>query len=253
MDLELSGRVALVTGASAGLGVGIARALADEGCELALVARRGALLEKVADEIALQGRSRPLAIVEDITAENAAVRIREAVLDRFGRLDILVNNAGGSRPLTGYGTPAEWDEGMKLNFIAGRDLAHAFLDDMRARKFGRIINLTGSIEPLNELNAGTPPNGAVQIWAKALSRVAGADGITVNCISPGRIRSEQIDNRLLPSEEARLKWAAANIPAGYVGEPKDLAVLVAFLCSPVAHYITGQTIAVDGGARRAAF
>ena len=101
--------------------------------------------------------------------------------------------------------------------------------------------------------SNTPPNGAVQIWAKALSRVAGADGLTVNCISPGRIRSEQIDNRLLPSEEARSKWAAANIPAGYVGEPKDLAVLVAFLCSPVARYITGQTIAVDGGARRAAF
>ena len=97
---------------------------------------------------------------------------------------------------------------------------------MRERKFGRIFNLTGSTEPPAHLNAGVPPNGAVQLWAKALSRVVGPDGITVNCISPGRIRSEQIDNLLLPGEEARQKWSKENIPVGYVGEPEDLAVLV---------------------------
>jgi 3-oxoacyl-[acyl-carrier protein] reductase len=101
------------------------------------------------------------------------------------------------------------------------------------------------------LNAGVPPNGAVQLWAKALSRVVGGDGVTVNCISPGRIRSEQIDTRLLPDEEARQRWVAANIPVGYIGEPEDLAILVVFLSSPKARYITGQLITVDGGARRA--
>jgi 3-oxoacyl-[acyl-carrier protein] reductase len=251
MDLQLDGKVALVTGASMGIGRGIAHLLAREGCRLAILARRPAPLEAVAGDIAAEGRERPLVIREDITSEGAAGRIERAVADAFGRLDILVNNAGGSRPISGYGSRAEWDEGMNLNFHAGRDLAHAFLDGMRARKFGRILNLTGSTEPSGELNTGVPPNGAVQLWAKALSRLVGGDGVTVNCIAPGRIRSEQIDNRLLPSEEARQNWAAANVPVGYVGEPEDLAVLVAFLSSPRARYITGQLISVDGGARRA--
>ena len=95
-----------------------------------------------------------------------------------------------------------------------------------------------------------PPNGAVHIWAKALSRVVAKDGITVNCIPPGRIHSEQVDNRLLPTPEAQAAWVEANCPAGYIGEPEDLAVLVAFLASPRARYITGQVIHVDGGARR---
>jgi 3-oxoacyl-[acyl-carrier protein] reductase len=251
MDLQLTDKIALVTGASMGIGRGIAMTLTDEGCKLAIVARRKEPLDEVAAEIEARGHERPLILIEDITKVGAAERIKTAVIGRFGRLDILVNNAGGSRPFKGYGTREEWNEGMNLNFHAGRDLTHAFLDGMRERKFGRIFNLTGSTEPPAHLNAGVPPNGAVQLWAKALSRVVGRDGVTVNCLSPGRIRSEQIDNVLLPSEEAREQWVAANIPVGYIGEPEDLAVLVAFLSSPKARYITGQLISVDGGARRA--
>lgn len=251
MDLQLTGKVALITGASMGIGRGIANMLADEGCKIAIVARRKEPLEAVADEIAKRGHERPLALTQDITTDDAPEKIRATVIEKFGRLDILVNNAGGSRPFKGLGTRQEWLDGMNLNFHAGRELTHAFLDGMRERKFGRIINLTGSTEPPAHLNAGVPPNGAVQLWAKALSRVVGPDGITVNCISPGRIRSEQIDTLLLPSEEARQKWAKENIPVGYVGEPEDLAVLVTFLCSPKARYITGQLFHVDGGARRA--
>jgi 3-oxoacyl-[acyl-carrier protein] reductase len=248
MDLELTGKVALVTGASVGLGRGIAATLSREGCRVALVARGAERLEAVADAIAAEAGERPLVLIEDITAEAAAERLRDAVLGAFGRLDILVNNAGGSRPLTGLGTPDEWDEAMRLNFTAGRDLAHAFVPTMQAQKFGRIINITGGDEPV-ALNAGVPPNGAVHIWAKALSRVVGRDGITVNCIPPGRIHSEQIDQRLLPTPEAQRAWVEANCPVGYIGEPEDLAVLVAFLSSPRARYITGQVIHVDGGAR----
>lgn len=100
------------------------------------------------------------------------------------------------------------------------------------------------------VNAGVPPNGAVHIWSKALAREVGADGITVNSIPPGRIHSEQIDKRLLPTEEAKRAWVEENCPAGYIGKPEDLALLVAFLASPRARYITGQVIHVDGGARR---
>ena len=249
MELDLKDKVALVTGASAGLGRTIARMLSDEGCRLAVVARRTGLLEALADEFVGLGRERPLVITQDITSEGAVDAIRAAVVSRFGGLDILVNNAGGSRPLTGLGTPQEWDEAMRLNFVAGRDLAHAFVDAMRAQHYGRIINITGGDEPA-AMNAGVPPNGAVHIWAKALSRVVGAEGITVNCIPPGRIHSEQVDHRLLPTPEAQREWVEQNCPAGYIGEPQDLGALVVFLASPRARYITGQVIHVDGGARR---
>jgi 3-oxoacyl-[acyl-carrier protein] reductase len=248
MKLQLEGKTALVTGASLGIGRSIAALLAEEGCRLAIVARRAHLLEQAADEIAAAGRERPLAIVEDITAAGAAERIRQQVMARFGNLDILVNNAGGSRPLTGLGTEAEWEEAMLLNYTAGRRLAHAFVPGMRERKFGRIINITGGDEP-TIINAANPPNGAVHIWAKGLSRTVGRDGVTVNSVVPGRIHSEQIDQRILPTEQARQAWVEQNCPVGYIGEPEDLGVLVTFLCSPRARYITGQVVHVDGGAR----
>ena len=249
MNLQLAGKVALVTGASIGLGRSIATLLAEEGCRLAIVARRVNLLEKVANEIAAAGREPPLIIVEDITVDGAAERIKAQAIARFGSLDILVNNAGGSRPLTGLGTEAEWEEAMLLNYTAGRRLAHAFVPVMHERKFGRIINITGGDEP-SILNAANPPNGAAHIWAKALSRTVARDGITVNCVVPGRIHSEQIDQRLLPTEQAREAWISQYCPVGYIGEPDDLGVLVTFLCSPRARYITGQVIHVDGGVRR---
>lgn len=247
MDLQLTGKVALVTGASAGLGRTIARLLAEEGCKLALLARRRPLLEEVA--ASLPAGAEPLVIVEDFTSPGAAERTRDAVLDRFGRCDILVNNAGGSRPQTDLGPDEVWMEAMEINFHAGRRMAHALIPAMRAQKFGRIVNLTGSDEP-HIINAANAPNGAVHIWAKALSRQLGRDGITVNSVPPGRIRSEQIDARILPTEEARQEWAAKEVPVGFIGEPEDLGVLVTFLCSPRARYITGQVIHVDGGTLR---
>ena len=249
MDLQLAGKVALVTGASMGLGRSIAALLAEEGCRLAIVARRVHLLEKVANEIAAKGGERPLIIVQDITADDAAERIQERATARFGSLDVLINNAGGSRPLTGLGSEAEWEEAMLLNYTAGRRLAHAFVPVMRERRFGRIINITGGDEP-STINAANPPNGAAHIWAKALSRTVARDGITVNCVVPGRIHSEQIDQRILPTQEAREAWIAQHCPVGYIGEPDDLGVLVTFLCSPRARYITGQVMHVDGGVRR---
>ena len=248
MELDLSGKTALVTGGSAGIGPVIAELLTAEGCRVAILARREALLEVVADKIAIEGRERPLILVEDITAEDAAQRTKARIDEVFGPLDILINNAGGSRPMSGLGSEEEWDEAMLLNFTAARRMTNTFVPSMQARKFGRIVNLTGSDEPV-AMNAANAPNGAMHIWAKALSRVVGGDGVTVNCIPPGRIHSEQIDQRLMPSEQVQRQWVTENCPAGYIGEPEDLAVLVTFLCSPRARYVNGQVIHVDGGAR----
>ncbi|MCB1740702.1 MAG: SDR family oxidoreductase [Gammaproteobacteria bacterium] len=248
MDLDLNGKTALVTGASAGIGATIARMLAEEGCQVAVLARRQALLQSLADSIAAAGHARPLVIVEDVTSPQAAQRTLERVEAELGSLDILVNNAGGSRPMSDLGSEEAWAEGMLLNFTAARRMAHAFVPGMRAKGFGRIINITGGDEPVG-LNTANPPNGAIHIWAKSLSRVVAADGVTVNSIPPGRIHSEQIDQRLLPDAAAQQAWVQANCPAGYIGEPEDLGVLVLFLASPLARYITGQVIHVDGGAR----
>ncbi len=247
MDLQLQGRVALVTGASIGLGRGIAEELAAEGCRLALLARRRELLEEVAS--ILPASATPLVVVEDICAEGAAGRVRDAVLGHFGRCDILVNNAGGSRPQPDLGDDAAWAEGMLLNFEAGRRIAHALVPAMQANRYGRIIALTGTDEPFN-INPANPPNGATHIWAKAMSRRLGRDGITVNCIAPGRLHSEQIDTRIMPDEASRIAWAEREVPVGYIGDPRDLAVLATFLASPLARYITGQVVHVDGGTRR---
>ncbi|MBV8227379.1 MAG: SDR family oxidoreductase, partial [Verrucomicrobia bacterium] len=167
-----------------------------------------------------------------------------------GRVDILINNAGGSRPIkAGLGTPEEWEEGMRLNFDAGRNLAHTLVDSMQAQKFGRIINLTGTQEPLS-FNAAIPPNGAVTIWSKLLAGVVAKDGVTVNCISPGIVHSEQIDERVFPSLQEQEDYAGKEIPVGYIGEAEDVALMAVFLCSPRARYITGEVIYVDGGAKR---
>jgi len=120
---------------------------------------------------------------------------------------------------------------------------------MIERRWGRIINVTGTSEP-GGTNAAGPAKAAVHAWAKALSRDVGRHGVTVNCLAPGRIHSEQIDERLHPTRESQGQFSR-QIPLGYFGDPSDMAYLVAFLCSPKARYISGERIHVDGGLHRA--
>lgn len=252
MDLELHGRVALVTGASAGIGRGVATALATEGVQCALVARREHLLESLADELRGHGTSSPLVIAADLTSGgDTLARIHERVLQAYGRLDILVHSAGGSRPIAPDAPDSEWEAAMLLSFTAVRQLTQACLPTMRRQRWGRIIGITGAQEPTH-LNADQVAKAAQQAWVKGLSREVGPDGITVNTVSPGRIMSEQIA-RMYPTADDRRAFASANIPLGYFGEPADIGAMVAFLASPRARYVTGAIMYVDGGYHRFSF
>jgi 3-oxoacyl-[acyl-carrier protein] reductase len=249
MDLQLHDKTALVTGASRGIGRAAARALAAEGCRVAIVARREALLDELAAEIESAGGERPVVIVQDLVAEEGPARVAHDVLETFGGLDILVNNAGSSRPGPWDATEEQWHEGMTLNFELVRRMTNQFVPTMQSRRFGRIINITGANEPPG-VNIASVAKAAVHNWAKGLSRELAPDGITVNCLPPGRINSEQILERLHPTEENRKAFIDANIPIGRFGEPEEMACLIAFLASPLARYITGEVIHVDGGMHR---
>jgi 3-oxoacyl-[acyl-carrier protein] reductase len=252
MELGLEGRVAVVTGASAGIGRAVAQVLAREGVRLAVVARRKDRLDELAEELASHGLRHPLIVVEDVTAPGSHVRLRDVVLDEFKRVDILVNNAGGSRPLALDAPEEEWEEAMTLNFTSVRRITHSLVPIMIEQRWGRIINITGSSEPKG-LNAANAAKAAVHAWAKGLSRELGPFGITVNSVAPGRILTEQVVDRLHPSPEDRERFARAFIPLGYFGQPEDVAWVVAFLASTRAQYITGEVIHVDGGLRHFAF
>jgi 3-oxoacyl-[acyl-carrier protein] reductase len=246
MDLGISGKTALVTGASAGIGRAIAKSLAAEGVKLAVVARRRDLLESLQKEIGAK-----LAIIEqDLMAEDAAEKVAALALAGLGSVDILVNNAGGSRKFKLDTDEAQWNEAMTLNFTRQRQLTHRLLDPMIAKKWGRIVNLTGKSEP-EGINGAFCAKAAMHSWAKGLSREVGKHGITVNCIPPGRILSEQILRNYSP--EYRQWQSEHEIPVGEYGQPEDIANLVCFLASPRARYITGAVIPVDGGLRRYQF
>ena len=250
MDLQIKGKAAVVTGASIGIGRGIALALGREGVRLALVARRANLLEEVAGEIVGAGGEKPLLVAEDLLQDGAPDRIGTAALDGLGRVDILINNAGGSRPFNRDASEEQWQEAMTLNFTRQRQLTHRLLAQMIEGGWGRIVNITGKSEP-DGINGAFCAKAAMHAWAKGLSREVGKLGITVNSIPPGRIMSEQIGRNYTPEYR---QWQADNeIPVGRYGEPEDVANLVCFLVSPLAGYISGAVIPVDGGLRRYQF
>ncbi|MBB3173624.1 3-oxoacyl-[acyl-carrier protein] reductase [Endobacter medicaginis] len=244
MELGLSGKRALVTGASAGLGAAIAEALAQEGVRLAVMARR---------EVPLQGfvaRHGAAAIMCDIADPDALDRGADAAAAALGGIDILVNAAGAAGPIGLGGDDAVWARDFALNFTAPRRLAERLLPAMRSRGWGRVISLTGNNET-HGLNTAGAAKAALTFWSKGAASEVASDGVTVNAIAPGRLWSEQIRNRIHPDEAERARFIADNIPLGRFGDPEELAAVAVFLASERASYVTGTTITVDGGMARA--
>ncbi|MGW6032694.1 SDR family NAD(P)-dependent oxidoreductase [Gordonia terrae] len=249
MDLGIAGKTALVTGATAGIGRETALLFAAEDVRLAIVGRRADLLEKLADEIAGTGKDRPLTIAADLVDPETPGRIRGQVEEAFGGLDILVNNAGAAEQPGTVLTEDIWQSQFELNFHQKRRMAEAFEDLLKSSDQGRVINLACILEPSGP-SAAMSALGACLVWSKGYARYMGPDAVTVNCVAPGRVESEQL-SKMFPDDVSRDGYIKmSGLPMQRFGRREEAAGLILYLASRQASYVTGQTIAVDGGLNR---
>ena len=257
MNLGLGGKVALVAAASRGLGRAIAEELAAEGATLVLCARGESALSATRDAIVASSGARVEAVVADLATAEGIDQVARAAHDAFGRVDVLVTNAGGppSGPFESHDWAA-WQRAVDLTLRSAVELTRAVLPGMRERRWGRVINVTSiSVrQPVDNLILSNSIRAAVTGFARTLANEVAADGITVNNILPGWTRTERVEEltaanakREGVTRDVMLDRIAAQIPMRRLGEPREFAALAAFLASDRASYITGQSIAVDGG------
>ena len=257
MDLMLKGKVAIVGGASKGLGRACAQALAEEGANLAICSRSQTDLEKAAQEIRSGTGVEVLALAGDLEQHDVIRNLVASAAERFGRLDVLVSNSGGP-PLADArdATEEQWATAVQRSLVFFARMAREAIPHFKKAGGGRIINILASTvyQPIPKLALSGATRMGVIAWAKSLADEVGRENILVNNVCPGSILSE----RMLSNVTARAKqlgWTiekaleerAAETALGRIGEPKELANLVAFLASPKSSYITGTTMRVDGG------
>ena len=244
MDLGLRGRTAIVCGASAGMGLAIAEALAEEGAHVTMFARRRDVLEREAERIGA------LSVRGDLTNPRDLERVVERTLQAFGGIDVLVNNGGGPprTPARGLETEAV-EAAVELLLLSTIRLTNLCLPHLERSGHGRVINITSSTvrEPTDNLVLSNAVRPGLVGWAKTLAREVGTTGVTVNSIAPGRIDTARIAE-VYPDGPSGDDLAA--IPLRRLGTPREIADVVCFLASDRAAYVTGTVVPVDGGLTR---
>ncbi len=257
MDLGLRDRVAIVAASSTGLGKAVGLGLAREGAKLALCARTEATLNATAAEIQKQTGVEVLARAVDVTVEDQVRLFVAETANHFGRVDICVTNAGGppSKPFA-QTTVEDWQSGVQLNLMSTLYFAREVLPIMQKQKWGRLITVTSMSvkQPIDNLILSNAVRSAVSGLAKSLSNEYATDNVLVTNVCPGwtqTARLDQLAKRLAKTEgispdQIRARWAS-QVPLKRLGQPEEFANLVVFLASERASYITGVSIAVDGG------
>ena len=255
--MGLKGKVAIVGGSSKGLGKACAQVLAQEGANVAICSRSKPDLERAAEEIVNASNSNVLTFVGDLDKHQTIKDLIAATIARFGRLDIMVNNSGGP-PLARAATATEeqWDTALQRSLLFFARMCREALPHLKQQGGGRIINILASTvyQPIDNLALSGATRMGVVAFAKSLADEVGRDNILVNNVCPGSILSDRMLSNVtsranelgIPVEEA-LAQRAADTALGRIGQPEEMANLVAFLASDRSSYITGTTILVDGG------
>ncbi len=257
MDLEITGKVALVCGSSTGLGYAIASRLASEGCKVAMNARNQERLEKSVETVRSETGGNVVGFSADVSSSAECESLITQVTESLGAVDILLCNAGGPLSTSFDDTPPEsWQAALDLNLLSTISLCRAAIPSMRKRRWGRVICLTSvaAKEPLPGLILSTTARAGVLGFAKSLSDELASENVTVNVVCPGYMQTERVDDLVAERavrenrpEDEILSGLVERIPMRRMGKPEELAAAVAFLSSQHAEYITGVALQVDGG------
>ncbi|MSO64630.1 MAG: SDR family oxidoreductase [Alphaproteobacteria bacterium] len=257
MDLGLRDKVAIVTGASKGIGAASAELLAAEGARLVLVSRTLGHLEALAKRLARRHRTEVACVAADLSRIGPAERVAAAAEKVFGRIDILVNSAGSSQGGVFWNvTDAMWDRAVQLKFLGAVRMVRAVLPAMRRQRYGRIVNVTGNTgrQPHPRLLPGASTNAALLSFTKGLSEEIIKDGIVINALQPGPTGTEHW-HRLMAglsagtgqSVKAFEREFMKQIPMRRIADAMEMARPIVFMCSDACSYMTGRSIIVDGG------